>query len=184
MMSSNSPDWKQGVLDSFKRLNWDLSCIGEAMNEEELKKNLTNQLRWTVKTYNLLGMFGCTEFKTDGKITEVNSQTLDPPFVLEIKKATKSVPYAYWHGLIQGLIYRHLLIRDPKRQADGHLPVLCIVLDWGKARNRFLCCCEISFLCENCRGKEIFFLRIGFGDDYTFFEHNLTSDGQWLKYCY
>jgi hypothetical protein len=184
MTCSNTVDWKEAVLNSFKRFVTCPSCIKKEDNEEILTKNLLNQLGWTGTNYQLRSMFGQDYFKTDKKITHINGNCLNSHFILEVKKAIPNTEWAYWHGVIQTLLYRYSLTHDPNSIEPRDLPILCVVVDWGRVSYRFLCYCEIDFLCKYFKDKNIFFLRIAFDSTLIRLEHNLSSDGNWCRCRY
>jgi hypothetical protein len=184
MTCSNTSDWKGAVLNSFKRFVTCPSCINQNQKEDTMTKNLIKQLGWTAVDCTLRGMFGWEEFKTDKKITHINNKCLNSHFILEVKKATCKAEYAYWHGVIQTLLYRYSLTHDPNSKEPRGLPILCVVVDWGRASHRLLCYCEIGFLCKYSKDENIFFLRIAFDGMFIRLEHNLSSDGNWCRCRY
>ena len=184
MICSNAVDWKEAVLRSFKSFVWYPSCIDVEQKEDELTDRLIKQLGWTAVDCTLLGMFGWKEFKTDKKITHINSECLNSHFVLEVKKVKEQTEYGYWHGVIQTLLYRYSLTKVPLSRESRDLPILCVIVDWGRARQRFLCCCEIGFLCKYSKDENIFFLRIAFDGDSIRLEHNLSCDDKWCQSTY
>jgi hypothetical protein len=184
MTCSNTVDWKEAVLVSFERFVRDPSCIDIKQKEDKLRDKLIKQLGWTAENCTLRGMFGWKEFKTDKKVTHINNKCLNPHFVLEVKKVKEQTEYGYWHGVIQTLLYRYILSKDPPPTKCRNLPILCVVVDWGRARQRFLCFCEIEFLYKYREHENIFFVRIAFDDKLIRLEHNLSCDDKWCRSMY
>jgi hypothetical protein len=184
MICSNTVDWKEAVLRSFKSFVWYPSCIDVKQKEDELTDRLIKQLRWTAVDCTLRGMFGWKEFKTDKKVTHINNKCLNTHFVLEVKKVEEKTEYGYWHGVIQTLLYRHLLTKYPPSTESRNLPILCVVVDWGRACWRLLCCREIGFLYKYLKHENIFFVRIAFHGNLIRLEHNLSCDDKWCRSMY
>jgi hypothetical protein len=150
MICSNTVDWKEAVLRSFKSFVWYPSCIDVKQKEDELTDRLIKQLRWTAVDCTLRGMFGWKEFKTDKKVTHINNKCLNTHFVLEVKKV--AIPNTEYGLLARrdsdfALSLLHLLTIHLQQNLEIYLFYVSLV-DWGRASYRFLCYCEIDFLCK------------------------------------
>lgn len=159
-------EWKE-VIDSLREGISVLRIFLKLCSKSE--RNLTSilyeQLKWEHQKQKFDGLFGWGQFEADHRVTVGNIT-----FIAEVKKVTEGSEYGYWHAAIQGLLYQHQLHKELQQ-----IPVLCIILDWGRKSKYLLNESEHDFL-DRFRGEQIYFSRIRM-DDTIVIEHNLA--GKW-----
>jgi len=168
-----TPDWKP-VIDSLVNKKADLALLHDECGKKEITITpiLFDKLGW--RTYEkkiFKGLFGQQNFGSDHivKLLGIN-------FVVEVKKVTEGKEYGFWHSVIQGLLYQVA----SELEGEEKLPVLCIILDWGRAANRPLNKYEQEFL-NWFKNENIFCVRFKL-TGYFIIEHNLLADNdEWDK---
>jgi len=139
-------------------------------SEPKLTECFIKKTGWTASSKNFKGLFGWKCFKSDGQISISGVSC-----ILEVKKVMKNKEYGFWHGAIQSLIYSHLLSMSDNTK---DIPILCIILDWGRNSGKDLSDVEKNFL-NRFRDNKIFFVRLNYENKF-FIEHNITSE-YWEK---
>lgn len=143
--------------------------------ENHISKLLFESLEWDVNVkprYD--GLFGWGGHITDGCL-KINEQLV----IIEVKtvkpKGRDGYEYAYFHALVQGLIYSY---QQQRLSSEQNFLVLCIILDWGRAAKRILNDDEKQFL-GKVRNDRIYFLRVNMSKKYI--EHNMNTNWAIIK---
>jgi len=142
----------------------------QGYSEPKLTECFLKKTGWTFSSRNFEGLFGWKYFKSDVLITISGDSC-----ILEVKKVMKNKEYGFWHGAIQGLVYTHLLSLN---NYTKDIPILCVILDWGRNSGKELSDVEKNFL-NRFRDDKIFFVRSSFVNK-IFIEHNIISE-EWEK---
>lgn len=161
----DTTDWKPvigSITENAHHIAALQSLAGE--HEDRLANRLCQAFGWPRNSGHFDGLFGWARFQHDSEI-QVNGTA----FLAEFKKITEKREYGFWHAVMQGLLY-HYCLDSAGRET---MPVLCFVLDWGRAAKRPLDRREQCFL-DRFRQQRICFVRARLVEPCAI-EHNLGT---------